>query len=101
MSFHGAAMTEFCDWNITLPFSVPPGDAEGVLTEALFEAALEHAPSEAHGMTARANTREGKVWIVFTLVGASEDLARSIASEMRGRIGDAVLSGDDVCISAA
>lgn len=94
-------MTEFRDWQITLPFSVPAGDTEGVLLDALFEAALEHAPPEAHGMTARADTREGKVWIVFTLVGRSEDLARSIASEMRSRIGDAVLVGDEVCISAA
>ena len=94
-------MTELRDWTITLPFSVPRGDTEGVLTEALFEAALEHAPSDAHGMTARANTREGKVWIVFTLASRSEDLAKSIAAEMRERVGHAVLSGDDACIAAA
>lgn len=63
-------MTESHDWTITLPFSVPVGDSEGVLTEALFEAALEHAPSDAYGMTARAATCEGKVWTVFTLAGA-------------------------------
>ena len=94
-------MTEFRDWTITLPFSVPRSDTEGVLTEALFEAALEHAPSDAQGMTARADTREGKVWIVFTLPSRSEDLAKSIAAEMRERVGDAVLSGDDACIAAA
>jgi hypothetical protein len=94
-------MTDFSNWTITLPFSVPPGDTEGVLTEALFEAALEHAPVEAEGMTARADTREGKVWIVFTLVGASSELAKSVAEEMRGRVGNAVLSGDDACITAA
>lgn len=94
-------MTEFHDWNITLPFSVPAGDAEGVLTEALFDAALEHAPSDAHGITARADTRVGKVWIVFTLVGASEELAKSMASEMRERLGESVLSGDEARISAA
>lgn len=94
-------MTESHDWTITLPFSVPVGDSEGVLTEALFEAALEHAPSDAYGMTARADTCEGKVWTVFTLAGRSADLAKSIAAEMRDRVGDAVLSGDEACISAA
>lgn len=53
------------DWTISLQFNVPAEDADGVLTEALFEAALQHAPSQAAGMAARADTAEGKVWIVF------------------------------------
>lgn len=92
---------EYRDFKITLPFSVPPGDEEGVFTEALFEAALELAPSDAAGTVARADTNEGKVWIVFTLVGASEDFAKDTAKEMQQRVGEAVLSGDDACITAA
>ncbi len=94
-------MSEYRDWKITLPFSVPPGDTEGVMTEALFNAALEHAPSDAAGLTARADARAGKVWIVFTLLNASRGLADEVASAMRARVGDAVFSGDDACVSAA
>jgi hypothetical protein len=84
----GASMTdygdtEYRDWTITLPFSVPTGDTDGVLTEALFDAALHHAPSEATGLVARANTDEGKVWIVFTLQNASRGFADEVAKEMR------------------
>jgi len=95
-----ATMSEYRDWKITLPFSVPSGDADGVMTEALFNAALEHAPSDAAGITARGDTAIGKVWIVFTLVNASRGLADEVAAEMRQRVGDAVLSGDDACVSA-
>ena len=94
-------MNEYKDWTITLPFSVPTGDSEGVMTEAVFDAALEHAPSEAKGVTARADTDEGKVWITFTLVGTSEDLAKSIASEMRARVHEAVFSSDDACVTSS
>lgn len=92
--------TEYRDWKITLPFSVPAGDTEGVLTEALFEAALHHAPSQAAGLVASANTDEGKVWIVFTLVNSSRGLADEIAKSMRERVKETVFSGDDVCVSA-
>lgn len=95
-----ATMSEYRDWKITLPFSVPPGDTDGVMTEALFNAALEHAPSDAAGIVARADAAIGKVWIVFTLVNSSRGLADEVAAEMRQRVGDAVLSGDDACVSA-
>lgn len=94
-------MSDFRDWQITLPFSVPVGDVDGVLTEALLDAALEHAPAQAAGMVARADTHEGRVWITFTLVDTSKDLADSISAEMLQRVRDAVLSGDDACVSAA
>lgn len=94
-------MSEYRDWKITLPFSVPPGDVDGVITEALFNAALEHAPTDAAGITARGDANAGKVWIVFTLVNASRGLADEVATAMRQRVGDALLSGDDACVSAA
>lgn len=94
-------MSEYRDWKITLPFAVPAGDTDGVMTEALFEAALEHAPSQAAGMTARADAKLGKVWVVFTLVHSSRGLADEVASSMRQRVSDAVFSGDDACVSAA
>lgn len=94
-------MSEYRDWKITLAFAVRAGDTEGVMTEALFDAALEHAPSQAAGMTARADTRIGKVWIVFTLVNSSRGLADEVASSMRTRVAESVLAGDDACVSAA
>jgi hypothetical protein len=94
-------MTEYRDWKITLPFSVPPGDDDGAFTEALFDAAVRHAPSGAAGMVARADTVEGKVWIVFTLVNSSRGLAEDIARSMRKRVGESVLSGDEACVSAS
>lgn len=88
------------DWTISLQFNVPAGDADGVLTEALFEAALQHAPSQAAGMAARADTAEGKVWIVFTLIDSSRGLADEISKSMRERVGETVLSSDDACVTA-
>jgi hypothetical protein len=93
-------MTEFRDWQITLPFSVPAGDVEGKLTEALFDAAVELAPAAARGITARGDTAEGKIFITFALVDTSGELATSMAKEMRQRIREAVLSDEDVCVSA-
>jgi hypothetical protein len=95
------AMSEYQDFTISLPFSVPPGDVEGVMTEALLDAALEHAPSGARGMTARGDTVQGKVWIVFTLVDSTPELAESVAAEMLPRVRDAVFSGDDACVTGA
>ncbi len=94
-------MSDFRDWQITLPFDVPTRDFEGTFTEAVFEAALQHAPAAAAGLTARADTAIGKVWIVFTLLDTSEDLARDIAVEMHARVAEGVVSAaDDVCIIA-
>lgn len=94
-------MTDFRDWQITLPFTVPSGDADGTFTEAVFEAALEHMPAAATGIAARADTAQGKVWIVFTLLDSSEELARDIAAEMHARVGEGVVTAaDDVCITA-
>jgi succinylarginine dihydrolase len=92
---------EYKDWNITLTFSVPPMDTDGVLTEAIFDAAVDHAPSEAKGITARADTEEGKVWITFTLVDTSGALARSISTEMRERVHETVFTSEDACITAS
>lgn len=94
-------MTDDRDWNVTLTFKVPAGDTEGVLTEALFDAAVAHAPSDARGLVARADTVEGKVWIAFTLVGHSEDFAKDLATQMKRRIRETVFSGDDACVTAA
>jgi hypothetical protein len=96
-----ASMNGYRDWMISLPFSVPAGDTDGVLTEALFDAALELAPTAARGMTARGDTIDGKVWITFTLVDTSQALANEIASEMRQRIREAVLTDEDACVSAS
>lgn len=97
-----APMTDYRDWNISLTFNVPAGDIEGVLTEALFEAAVEVAPSDASGLVARADTVEGKVWITFTLVNADETFAKDVASQMKQRIRETVFSGDDAaCVTAA
>jgi hypothetical protein len=93
--------TEYRDWQITLAFKVHPGDIEGTLTEALFDAALEHAPSEAVGMVARADTDDGMVWIVFTLPNASRDFADSVAGEMSEMVREAVVSDGDACVTAA
>lgn len=92
---------EYRDWTITLPFTVPNGDVDGVFTEALFDAAIEHVAPDTAGMTARADTSQGKVWIIFTLLNRSKDLAKDIAATMRQRIGEAVLSGDEACITAS
>jgi hypothetical protein len=97
----GVTMSEYRDWRITLPFTVTVGDNEGVMTEALFNAALEHASSAATGMTARADTKAGKVWITFTLLNSSRGLADEMAKSMRQRVADTVLSGDEACVSAA
>lgn len=91
--------TEFHDHRITLEFNVPSGDSEGVLTEALFEAALENAPSEAAGMVASADTNKGKVWVAFTLPHSSREFADSVCAEMKPRIKDAVLSNDETCVT--
>lgn len=89
------------DWKIMLPFSVPPGDTDGVLTEAIFDAGLYHAPSKAEGMVASADTDAGKVWLVFTLVDTSRDFADEIAQAMIEHVRETVFSGDDACVSAA
>lgn len=94
-------MSDYSDWTITLAFSVQPGDTEGTMTEAVFEAALQHAPSQAAGMTARADTVEGKVWITFTLVNASRGLADEIAKSMKQRVRETVLTDDDSCVIVA
>ncbi|HEX8083399.1 MAG TPA: hypothetical protein VF529_03855 [Solirubrobacteraceae bacterium] len=91
---------DYRDWKITLPFTVPVGDTDGVLTEALFDAAVHHAPSEARGIVARADTSEGKVWIVFTLTNSSQGFAQDLAKQMRERVAETVFSGDDACVSA-
>lgn len=93
-------MTEYRDWTITLSFNVPAGDVEGVLTEVLFEAAVEHAPSDAAGLVARADAVEGKVWITFTLTHATHEFATDVAAEMKQRIRETVFSGDDACVTA-
>lgn len=94
-------MTDYRDWDISLAFNVPQGDTEGIVTEALFEAAVEHAPSDAAGLVVRADTVVGKVWIVFTLVNSTREFAEDVAAQMMERVGDAALSGDDACITAA
>jgi hypothetical protein len=94
-------MTDYRDWNITLTFNVPVGDTEGVVTEALFDAAADHVPADGVGLTARADTVEGKVWITFTLAHAAEDFAKDVATEMKERIRETVFSGDDACVTAA
>jgi hypothetical protein len=93
-------MNDYRDWNIRIEFSVPAGDTDGVLTDAMFEAALEHAPSEASGLLASADTAEGKVWIVFTLGNSSRGFADEIAKAMPARIRETVFSGDDACVTA-
>lgn len=92
--------TEYRDWKVVLTFHVPVGDTEGMMTEAIFEAALEHAPSDATGLVASADTVEGNVWIVYTLPNASSGFANDSASAMRERISETVFSGDDACVSA-
>jgi len=92
---------EYKDWTITLPFSVPAGDTEGVMTEAIFDAAVDLAPTQARGLTARADSEMGKVWITFTLIGSSEPLANSIAKQMRERVHEAVFSSEDACVTAS
>jgi hypothetical protein len=70
------------------------------MTEALFNAALEHAPSDATGLTARGDAEAGKVWVVFTLLNSSRGLADEVAASMRKRVREAVLSGEDACVSS-
>ena len=94
-------MSDYKDWTITLAFSVQPGDTEGTMTESIFEAALQHAPSQAEGMTARADTTEGKVWITFTLVEASRGLADDIAASMKQRVRETVVTDDESCVIVA
>src|SRR4051812_7833773 len=84
------AMSDYKDWKIILTFHVPAADVEGVFTEAYFDAALEVAPSEAAGLVASANTDEGRVRIVFTLVESSREMADSVARDMPARVQDAV-----------
>jgi hypothetical protein len=92
--------TEYRDWNVVLTFNVPTGDTEGVMTDAIFDAAVEHAPSDATGLVASADTAKGKVWIVYTLANASGGFARDSASAMRSRIAETVFSGDEACVTA-
>jgi hypothetical protein len=92
---------DYRDWTITLSFSVPAGDTEGVLTEAIYEAALQHAPSAAAGMVASADTVEGKVRVVFTLVNSSRGLADEVAKSMKKRVRETVFSGDDSYVTAS
>ena len=94
-------MTEYRDWNIQLTFNVPPGDTDGVMTDAILDAALEHGPSQAAGVVASASTHEGKVWIMFTLVDSSRGLADEVANAMRLRVLETVFSGDDASVSLA
>jgi hypothetical protein len=98
-------MNDYKDWKITLTFKVPPGDVEGVHTEAFFDAALEQAPADAEGVVASANSEEGVVRVVFTLVDSSKELAESIAAQMRGRLREAVAetiaADDEACVTAA
>ena len=94
-------MSDYKDWTVTLAFSVQPGDFDGNMTEAIFQAALRHAPAEAAGMTAGADTTEGKVWITFTLESTSRGLADEIAASMKQRVRESVLSEDDVRVTAS
>jgi hypothetical protein len=93
-------MDDYRDWTITLSFNVPPGDVEGVMTEAILDAARHHAPAEATGMVASADTDEGKVRVVFTLVHSSRGLADEVVKSMKTRVAETVFSGDDACVSA-
>lgn len=94
-------MTAVGPWRVTIPFSVPNGDLEGDLTELLFDAALCIAPEGALGMAARADTAEGKVWIVFTLDNVTGWNAKQIAREVRERVSADVLGGDSVNVDYA
>lgn len=94
-------MSDYKDWTVTLAFSVQPGDLEGTMTDAIFEAAREHAPTQATGMVASADTTEGKVWITFTLENTSRGLADDIAAQMRQRVRETVLSEEDACVTAS
>jgi hypothetical protein len=49
----------------------------------------------------RADTVVGKVWIVFTLVNSTREFAEDVAAQMKERVGEAALSGDDARITAA
>jgi hypothetical protein len=93
--------TEYKDWTITVPFSVPPGDVDGVMTEAIFEAAVHHLPSEGHGLVVRADTAEGKVFITFTLAEASKGFAQDVAKQLRERVHETVFSSDDACVTSS
>jgi hypothetical protein len=94
-------MSDYKDWTVTLAFSVQPGDFDGTMTEVIFEAARQHAPTQAAGMVASADTTEGKVWITFTLENTSHELASGIAAQMRQRVRETVLSEDDACVTAS
>jgi hypothetical protein len=94
-------MSDYKDWTVTLAFSVQPGDFEGAMTEAIFAAARRHAPTQAAGMVASADTTEGKVWITFTLENTSRGLADDIAAQMRQRVRETVLSEDEARVTAS
>jgi hypothetical protein len=96
-------MTEYKDWQVTLSFRVPAGDEDGAWTTALFEAALKFASASIAGMTARADTELGRVWLAFSVVDTTEELALEIARGLEERVLAEVLSGDgisvtDVCV---
>jgi hypothetical protein len=90
---------DFREWNISLTFGVPPGDVEGVMAEAFLEAAAEHVPEDASDLVVRADTVAGKVWVTFSIV-SSRELADGVAQDMRERVRETVVSGDETCVSA-
>ena len=94
-------MSELRDWTITVPFSVPTGDEDGNFTEALLDAAVTLAPDNACGIVARADTEQGKVWIVLTVTDTTKAAARDAGRALRERVTLAVLSGEEVCITAS
>jgi len=94
-------MTAVGPWRVTIPFKVPAGDLEGEWTATLFDASVRVAPEGALGITARADTVEGKVWVVFTLDHITGWVARNIAREVRERVSADVLGPDRIDVDYA
>lgn len=91
-------MTEYKDWQISIPFDVPKDDTEGDWTDALLEAAIECASDNVAGIVARGDTAMGRVWITFKVLDSSRDIADEIAQGMQERISVKVLTGGEASI---
>lgn len=91
-------MSEFKDWQVTLTFKVP-SDPEGDWIEAISDAAFECASDNVAGIVARGDTDECRVYLVFTVVECSHEVADEIARGMQERISAKVFAGGAVSIA--
>lgn len=83
------------DFTVTLPFNVPPGDTDGLLTEALLAQTIKAAPEDCAGFVASADSKAGEVWVIFNLWADHQAQARATAQLIQQRVTASIITVDE------